>query len=86
MAAGRPTVSSPTGDMVGLFRGHKTGLLATENPLDFAAKTFTLLNNDDLLTAIGRQARHVAEKYYDWKLLAKKLKRCFAEVARPYLI
>ena len=82
MAAGRPTVSNPTGDMVDLFETHKIGLLASEDPEDFAAKTLTLLNNDDLLAEIGKHARQVAEKYYDWKLMTKKLERCFMEVVR----
>ena len=82
MAAGRPTVSNPTGDMVDLFETHKIGLLASEDPEDFAAKTLTLLNNDDLLAKIGKHARQVAEKYYDWKLMTKKLERCFMEVVR----
>jgi len=82
MAAGWPTVSNPTGDMVNLFETHKIGLLASEDPEDFAAKTLTLLNNDDLLAKIGKYARQVAEKYYDWKLMTKKLERCFMEVVR----
>ena len=82
MAAGRPTVSNPTGDMVELFKTHKIGLLASEDPEDFAAKTHTLLSNDDLLTKIGNHARHVAEQYYDWKIMTKKLEKCFTEVIK----
>jgi glycosyltransferase involved in cell wall biosynthesis len=80
MAAGRPTVSNPTGDMIQLFKTHNIGLLASENPDDFAAKTLTLLNNDVLMDEIGRSARQVAEKYYDWGIMTKKLEKCFAEV------
>ena len=84
MAAGRPTVSNPTGDMVDLFETHKIGLLASEDPEDFAAKTLTLLNNDDLLAKIGKHARQVAETYYDWKLMTKKLESCFIQVIKSY--
>jgi len=80
MAAGRPTVSNPTGDMVNLFETHNIGLLASENPEDFAQTTLQLLSNDDLLNEIGQSARVVAEKYYDWKQMARKLERCFMEV------
>jgi glycosyltransferase involved in cell wall biosynthesis len=82
MAAGRPTVSNPTGDMVNLFQTHKIGLLAYEDPDDFANKTLTLLNNEDLLAKIGKRAREVAEEYYDWKLMAKSLERCFIKVIK----
>ena len=82
MAAGRPTVSNPTGDMVDLFGTHKIGLLASEDPEGFAETTLELLNNDDLLVEIGKSARQVAEKYYDWKIMAKKLESCFMEVVR----
>ena len=80
MAAGRPTISNRTGDLVELFQKHRIGLLASDDPEDVAAKTFQLLSDEQLAKEMGITARKTAEKYYDWKLLARKLESCFSEV------
>ena len=80
MAAGRPTVSNRTGDLIDLFDKHRIGLLALDDPEDVAAKTLQLLSDDRLADKMGITARKTAEKYYDWKLLARKLESCFSEV------
>lgn len=80
MAAGRPTISNPTGDMVELFQTHRIGLLAEEIPEKFAACILALLDNDDLCAQLGHEARQVAEKYYDWSILTKKLEGVYKEV------
>jgi glycosyltransferase involved in cell wall biosynthesis len=68
--------------MTNLFKRHKIGLLASEDPEDFAEKTITLLNNDNLSTKLGKFARKAAENYYSWRLMTKKLETCFTEVIR----
>lgn len=80
MAAGRPTVSNRTGDIVDLFEKHDIGLLASDDPEDFATKTLSLLSNQELAYTAGRNARKTAEQHYDWALLARKLEACFIEV------
>ena len=82
MAAGRPTVSNRTGDIVELFKEHNIGLLASDDPEDFAAKTLELLANQKLSSEIGIRARQTAERHYDWRLLTKKLEACFIEVRK----
>jgi len=84
MAAGRPTVSNPTGDIVNLFGNHNIGLLASEIPENFAAKTLELLANEELSSEIGSIARQTAERYYDWRLLSKKLETCFIGVKKKH--
>ena len=77
LAAGRPIVTHPTGDMIHIFKNNDIGLLASELPGDFAAKTMALLSNKSLRNELGRNARAAAKKNYDWKILAKKLENCF---------
>ena len=84
MASGRPIVSNRTGDIVKLFKDHNIGLLASEAPEDFAAKTLELLDNQKLSSEIGMRARQTAERYYDWRLLSKKLERCFFELTERH--
>ena len=81
MAAGRPTVSNRTGDIVELFEQHNIGLLAADNPKDLAEKTLNILDNDQLARKMGEDARIAAEHHYDWRLLTKKLETCLIEVA-----
>jgi glycosyltransferase involved in cell wall biosynthesis len=81
MAAGRPTISNPTGDIVDLFKKHKIGVLAPEKPYIFASDVVALLKNEELLIDLGHRARSTAEQFYDWKIMAKKLERIFIDVA-----
>jgi glycosyltransferase involved in cell wall biosynthesis len=80
MAAGRPTVTNRTGDMIDLFERHAVGLLASDDAEDFAAKTLELVANEKLADELGQNARKAAENHYDWKMLARKLEKCFFEV------
>lgn len=84
MAAGRPTVSNRTGDLINLFEKHKIGFLASDNPDDLAAKTLHLLDHVDLCSEMGHNARQTAEKYYDWVLLANRLEGCFNDVINEH--
>lgn len=84
MAAGRPTISNRTGDIVELFKEHNIGLLASDDPEDFAAKTINILTDEDLSLRVGRNARKAAEKYYDWSLLTRKLESCFIQVIKSH--
>ncbi|MDD2388642.1 MAG: glycosyltransferase family 4 protein [Desulfobacterales bacterium] len=80
MAAGRPVVSNPTGDITELFEKHEIGLLASEDPNDFADKTLTLLDDSQLNARMGLNARKIAEQQYDWKILSGRLEDCFREI------
>ncbi|WP_319405962.1 glycosyltransferase family 4 protein [uncultured Desulfosarcina sp.] len=85
MAAGRPTVSNKTGDLVALFEKHKIGLLASENPEDLSEKTLILLSDETMSKELGFNARQTAERYYDWRLLSKNLEACLAEVVKRHM-
>jgi len=82
MAAGRPTVSNRTGDIIDLFEKHEIGLLASDYPEDLAAKTLTILDDDQMALRMGRNAKLTAERYYDWRILSKKLEICLLEAAK----
>ena len=84
MAAGRPTVSNFTGDLIHLFDKYQIGLLASENPNDIANKTLRLLEDQSLASDIGKKARYAAEQFFDWKFLAKRLEACFVKVIGEY--
>jgi glycosyltransferase involved in cell wall biosynthesis len=81
MAAGRPTISNRTGDMIALFEKYHIGLLASDSPQDLAQTTLKLLTNEQLMFELGHNARATAETQFDWKILSRKLETCFIETA-----
>ena len=73
MAAGRPTVSNPTGEIKALFERENVGLLAEEDEADFAEKIGFLLRDGSAREEIGVNARKVAEEQYSWDAITDKL-------------
>jgi len=86
MAAGRPTVTNRTGDIVDAFTKNNIGFMAAEDPEDMANKMQILLSNDELAEQMGRNARKAAEEIYDWRILSKKLESIFLNVSRPEVV
>jgi len=73
MAAARPVVTNPTGDMRRLVEEAGIGLLAEESPLAMAAAVLTLLRDPALRERLGKQARSAAEQRYSWRSLSERL-------------
>ena len=80
MAAGRPTVSNRTGDLIEVFEKYRIGLLASDDPSDMASKTLDILSNEELCSIMGQNARQTAERHFAWSLMAKKLETCFFDI------
>lgn len=77
LAAGRPTVANPTGDLKRLFEKDEVGILAPESPKKFASAIAHLLKNKALRQKLGQNARRVAETKYAWRLIAKNLETIY---------
>ncbi len=73
MGIGRPTVTNAVGDIKPLLEEHNVGLLAEWDPLDFAEKILHLVENPDVATQLGQQARRVAAVEYNWDNLITRL-------------
>jgi glycosyltransferase involved in cell wall biosynthesis len=81
LAAGRPTVTNPVGDVQQLFREHPVGLLAREGDAeDFARQVTKLFENPDLAERMGREARGLAEREYSWERMTARLESFYHEV------
>ncbi len=78
MAAGRPTVASPIGDIKSIVETHRVGLLAEDD--GFAEALCTLLTRDQLRAELGRNARHTAETEFSWSRLAERLEAFYQYV------
>jgi glycosyltransferase involved in cell wall biosynthesis len=67
MAAGRPIITQPVGDLKNIFQDEEPiGLLAGDTPEEFAEAICYLLDNPDHAEQCGRNARKLAEKRYSW--------------------
>jgi glycosyltransferase involved in cell wall biosynthesis len=82
MAAGRPIVTNPVGEMLPLFREHAIGLLADETPEGFGGATLRLLQDPVLAESMGAEARRVAEERLSWDVVVHDLERCYTQVLR----
>lgn len=81
MAAGRAVVSTPLGceGLAGLEPGRH--LLVADEPEAFAGDAVRLLRDRDLSDRIGRDARDLAERMYDWRPLGDRLEEVLREAA-----
>jgi glycosyltransferase involved in cell wall biosynthesis len=80
MAMGRPIVSSPVGEMTGLFRSEPIGRLAPDTPDKFAEAAWELLQNPEVCTKMGEAGREAAEKRYSWEFLTRRLEAFYHEI------
>jgi glycosyltransferase involved in cell wall biosynthesis len=78
LAAGRPIVSNPVGDMRFIIEDSQAGLLA--DPDGFAEAITRLRQHPSLREQLGRNARHAAETTYGWPHLAEKLETFYGEM------
>jgi glycosyltransferase involved in cell wall biosynthesis len=72
LAAGKPTVISPVGDIAHLFVQNPMGGLA-KTVDDFAKELIRFLIDPPLRIANGECARQIAEKQLDWGVLQNKI-------------
>lgn len=76
MAAGRPTVANPVGDVKTIVEKYGVGLLASDG--EFAGAIQRLLVNSQLRQQLGQTARRVAETAFGWPYLIDQME-CFYE-------
>lgn len=72
LAAGRPIVANPTGEVEKILKKEMVGKLFVENPRKFAQGISELLNDQKLMNELGKNARLLAEKL-SWLSVAKQL-------------
>ena len=77
MSIGRPIVSNPVGEIKKLFEKENIGLLANDDPMDFAEKIIHLFENPGLCEEMGDNGRRVAEEQFAWPLIINKLEKFY---------
>ena len=78
MAAGRPIVTMPVGDLRRVFEEDEPiGLLAGDEPESFARAVCELLSDPERAEEYGRNARRLAERKYSWEILTAGLEEYY---------
>ncbi len=78
MAAARPTVASPIGDVRTIIETYRVGLLARDE--EFADAINRLLSDAALREELGRNARYVAETVLNWSRLVDQLEEFYQRI------
>jgi glycosyltransferase involved in cell wall biosynthesis len=71
MAAGRPTLANPVGEVKTILETHGGGQLA--DPEAFGAALLSLLADPARCAQLGQQARRAAEAHFNWRTLIEQL-------------
>jgi glycosyltransferase involved in cell wall biosynthesis len=66
LASGRPFVTNPVGEIGEILARDQVALAASEDPQEFAEKILLLLQDPELATFLGANARQMAEGPLNW--------------------
>jgi glycosyltransferase involved in cell wall biosynthesis len=77
LAAGRPVVSNPVGEIRELMQKHEVGILMDFTPEAFAAGILEILNDPAKAQASGEIARKTAETVLAWDGIINELERSY---------
>jgi glycosyltransferase involved in cell wall biosynthesis len=73
LAAGRPIVANPTGEIRRWLENQTVGLPAGETPVEFAEAILHLLSDPAARERMGRRAREVADDELSWERVVRPL-------------
>ncbi len=80
MAAGRPVVTNPTGDMWQMVQEEGIGIVTGEDPQVYAQAICALLADPARREAMGRRARHLAETRFSWRARVQEVDELYREL------
>lgn len=84
LASGLPVVTTRAGGTLDIIRDGENGLLVPPgDPLALAGAVTRLLRDEALRAALGRRGREVAEREFDWDVVASRYLETFEQVRRP---
>ena len=84
ITVGRPVLANPIGDMADLVERFDIGILTGWDSVQFANAAINLLDNYDLLSRMGQNARCLAEGEFSWSNLVARLERFYRQVLNDY--
>jgi glycosyltransferase involved in cell wall biosynthesis len=82
MAAGRPVIATPAGEVRHLVRQNRTGfVVAFDDAEELAARIVEVTGTGDLASVLGREGRRLVEAEHGVEDLPRKLLRVYADAA-----
>jgi glycosyltransferase involved in cell wall biosynthesis len=84
MAAGRPVVGTPVGELGVLIPQYNLGVVARAAPTDFATQTLELLADPDRCRQLGSNARRAAETDFSWERMTDHLEVFYGQVLTKF--
>jgi len=82
-AMGKAVVSTTLG-AEGLNAKHGREILLADDPQVFADSALRVLSDDELRTGLGKNARALVEREYDWDIITTRLDQVFQKVVRDH--
>ena len=73
LASGKPVISTPISDIKTIFEKEKIGILADDNPDDFARAILRLLKDQPLQNELGEKGKTYGENVLNWETLIGRL-------------
>jgi glycosyltransferase involved in cell wall biosynthesis len=83
---GKPIVTNPVGEMKELLTNHSVGLLAEEAPEDMANKICRLIDDKELRTKMGANARQLAISEVSWPVITERLDSAYHYAEKAHAI
>jgi glycosyltransferase involved in cell wall biosynthesis len=80
MAAGRPIVTNPTGDLGDFVQNERVGLAVENDPRLMAQAVVRLLEDTRLSRELGENGRRAAEGKLAWPLVAGKVMNFYGQL------
>ena len=81
MASGLPIISTDVGGFNDIIIDSKNGyIIKDRDSLEFKKKLLTLVDGRDLRIRIGKNARKIIERKYDWEIIAKQYYEIYKRV------
>lgn len=84
LAAGRPIISNPVGEVREIMQKHQVGVLTKFTPEAFAEGILQILNDPEQAAKMGRAARQVAETDLAWDGIIDELERSYDYARRRF--
>jgi glycosyltransferase involved in cell wall biosynthesis len=80
LCIGRPVISNPVGDVRNLVENNRIGFLVNFSKDDFYDKMIYIIENPEVGSFYGENARKVAETLLSWKILVNKLEDFYYKI------
>jgi len=79
MSCGTPVIVSDVGALPDFIESNKNGFVFHDRDLNDLNKKISRIIEDKILAiSMGKYCRNIVEKRYDWKVIAKKVRKIYA--------